>query len=135
MARNSSSSQIPAVNPIEVELNNLRSFAAALKGPQAAQLKARIDALEAHAKASAKPMTEGEETRARIMHLLATAQNGKPGSLTTPEIENRLGLTRSAAHVHIIKLEKDGHIVIRKTHGDNGRPVFLNYHHAAVRFS
>jgi biotin operon repressor len=122
----------PFATGLEVELNEMRSKLAALSGKEAETLKAQLDAIQARVEAQEVARDPGAETRRKILRLLSTVNDGKPGYLSTPEIENRLGLTRSAAHTHIMRLEKDGMIWIRKTHGENGRVVFFNYHRDAV---
>lgn len=138
MVNRTSSTSLRAVRPspedsLEVELNELRSHLASLKGKEAEAFKARLDAFEARMLSQTEHRDPGEKIRGDIVRLLSTANAGKPGFLSTPEIEERLGITRSSAHTHITALEKQGRIWIRKTHGANGRPVFYNYHPGAVR--
>lgn len=132
----SSSAPAPAAPlPVEVELNELRSLVAGLKGRDAEMLKSRIDALEARfAEQASSSKDPGEIARDQIIQALSTANAGKPGFLSMADIETRCNMTKSAVHNHVNELDKRGKVWIRKTHNtSNGRPCFYVYHPAAVR--
>lgn len=123
------------INPLELELNELRSRVAQLQTKEAAEIKAKLEALEAEMRAKADAGDEGEQARAAILAALEKAgPGGKPGHLAFPQFETLLNMTRSAVHYHTNALEKERKIWIRKTHDPkSGRPVFFAYHPSSLR--
>lgn len=124
-------------NPIELELNEMRSLiaqsASDISPNNLRRLEAKLRELEEQV-AGAGSSDPGEAARSAIMKALAAANNGKPGYLSHAQIEAECKLTKSASHHHVNELEKAGKVWIRKTHDPvSGRPCFFVYHPAAVR--
>ncbi len=119
---------------IEIELNELRAAIAQSASAMAPKvrkaLEDRLAALEERVGAATDP---SEAKRAAIMRALAVADNGKPGYLSSAQIEAVCNMTKSEVHVHVNELEKKGRVWIRKTHGTNGRPTHYVYDPRAVR--
>ncbi len=121
----------------EEELNELRSMVAreaAERARRDAEQAELIKSLEAKLAEAADVSDPGERTRSQIVQLLATANDGRPGSLSKAQIGEACNLTKSAVHNAVNELEKKGKVWVRATHDpSNGRPCHVVYHPAAVR--
>lgn len=112
----------------EEELNDLRSTIA----KQAEHLKT----LEARLAAGGDTQDPSEAACAEILELLATAKDGKPGSLTVAQLIERCKgeATKSKIHHHIKKLEKRGKVWKREENDPrSGRPCTMVYHWSLVK--
>lgn len=94
------------------------------------QLSALSAAVERLSAVSAKaPGSDAE----RVLAELATCREGKPGSLTTVELQKRLSLTKPSMHYHIGVLETAGQVLVvrgRRVNGRRGPDVV--YHRDAI---
>jgi DNA-binding MarR family transcriptional regulator len=112
---------------LEQELNELRTLiaqSASTTPPKTLKvLEQRLSALE-------EKLTDPKDL---VLRALAVANDGKPGYLSNPQLEERCKLTKNAVHHAVNALERKGRVWIRKTHGENGRPVFYVYDPRAVK--
>lgn len=71
-------------------------------------------------KLRAGKVVTGADTE-HVLAALATARDGKPGSLTTVELMKRLNMTKPSVHYHISVLESANQVLVVRGKRVNGR--------------